>query len=50
MIVSGEMGISNITQRQHNTHTKTVLHDKFVKSYCSAVRISQVKSEGGATT
>ena len=46
MIVSGEMGISNITQRQHNTHTKTVLHDKFVKSNCSALRISQVKLGG----
>jgi hypothetical protein len=31
-IVSGEMEILKITQRQHNTHTKTVLRDKFVKS------------------
>ena len=33
MIVGGNMGILEITQRQHNTHTKTVLRDKFVKSY-----------------
>ena len=42
MIVDGEMRILKITQRQHDTHTKTVLRDKFVKSNCSAVRISQV--------
>ena len=33
MIVSGEIKIFEITQRQHNTHTKTVLHNKFVKLY-----------------
>lgn len=32
-IVCGEMEILEITQRQHNTHTKAVLRDKFVKSY-----------------
>jgi len=46
MIVDGEMRILKITQRQHNTHTKTVLRDKFVKSNCSALRISQVKLGG----
>ena len=45
-IVSGDMEILKITQRQHNTHTKTVLRDKFVKSNCSALRISQVKLGG----
>jgi hypothetical protein len=32
-ILRGEMEILKITQRQHNTHTETVLRDKFVKSY-----------------
>ena len=41
-ILRGEMEILKITQRQHNTHTETVLRDKFVKLNCSAVRISQV--------
>ena len=41
-ILSGDLGILKITQRQHNTHTKTVSRDKFVKSNCSAVQISQV--------
>ena len=45
-IVCGEIKILEITQRQHNTHTKAVLRDKFVKSNCSAVQISQVKLGG----
>ena len=50
MIVSGEMRILKITQRQHNTHTKIVLRDKFVKSNCSAVQISQVTAAFASDT